>query len=43
MAWTDQEIEAVREAIEKQEELIRPKMVGIRKVDGNIKEGGGVR
>ena len=32
MAWTDQEIEAVREAMKKQEELVRPKMVGLERL-----------
>lgn len=32
MAWTEKEIEAVREAMKKQEELIRPKIVGLEKL-----------
>lgn len=38
MAWTDQEIEDVREAMRKQEELIRPKMVGLEKLMEILKE-----
>lgn len=32
MTWTDQDIEAVREAMKKQEEIIRPKLMGLEKL-----------
>lgn len=41
--WTDEELEAVREAMRKQEELIRPKMAGLEKLMEILKvreEGG---
>lgn len=40
MSWTDQEIEDVREAIKRQEELIRPKMVGIERLMEILKREG---
>ena len=38
MAWTEKELEAVREAMKKQEELIRPKMVGLEKLMERLKD-----
>ena len=32
MAWTEEEFEAVREAIKKQEELVRPKILGLERL-----------
>lgn len=42
MAWTEQEIKAVREAIKKQEEIIRPKITGLERLMEILEEKEGV-